>query len=86
MLHNFHLSNFLGSLCVAQNQNKSLFTYKPATKFIIANLKLLTKEGLIYGYVVKQVGAHKQVDVWLKYYDRCPLIRSIKFYTSPGCY
>ena len=85
--HNYHLSNFLGSLKVAQQQKKSSFQYWPATKLIINVARVLREEGFVSGF---SIAAEKKntarITVFLKYYPQtaAPLITTLRTYASPS--
>lgn len=85
--HNYHLSNFLGSLKVAQQQKKSSFKYWPATKLIISVTQVLREEGFISGFsVAPEQKNSRRIEVFLKYYSQtaAPLVTTLQTYASPS--
>jgi small subunit ribosomal protein S8 len=56
----------------------------PASKQKVAILKVLEAEGFIGGFAEVQDGAHKSLQVELKYYQGRPVIEKIKRASRPG--
>jgi hypothetical protein len=50
--HNYHLSNCLGGLAVAQQKKKAFYHYPVATRSIQQNLSFLQREGLIFSFTL----------------------------------
>jgi len=84
--HNCHLSNFLGSLRVAQQKKKVTFSYWPCPKLVISVANALRDEGFIFGYTLTPERETIRIEIRLKYYNTnlTPLITCLKIYASPS--
>ena len=84
--HNYHLSNFLGSLIVAQQQKKVTCTYWPTSKLIIDVARNLRGEGFINGYTITYERNAQRIKVFLKYDPMTtePLLAGLRIYASPS--
>jgi ribosomal protein S8 len=84
--HPYPLSNFLVSLCRAQNKKLSQFIYYKPTQALLQHTRLLYEQGYIAGYHCGFITPHINFVVLdLKYTrDQLPLIRAVHFFSSPN--
>ena len=57
---------------------------EPASKFKMAILDVLKREGYIDGYKVEGEGVKKRLRVYIRYYKGQPVIRHIERVSKPG--
>jgi ribosomal protein S8 len=86
--HSYPLSNFLHALVIAQNKKQSQLRYYNFTKSIRQHAEFLYKHGYIYGYSTFYSTLKPNIGVIvldLKYSSQqLPLIRHVRFYSSPS--
>lgn len=85
-MHNHNLSDFLGSLAVAQQKHKSQITYKRASIYLVENLKIIQQLGYIRGFTIfTHLNRTKGVVVYIRYAsDNFRSALKIRIYSKPG--
>lgn len=76
----FSLNYLLSKLIKGQEKNQLIIEIKKISKLIFQVLDILVKEGFINGYIIK----NEKVFVYLKYYNRKPLINKFFFLSKPS--
>ena len=76
----FSLNYLLSKLINAQEKNQLTVDIKKQSKIILKVLDLLTKEGFIVGYVIQK----KILIIFLKYYNKNPLLTKFYFISKPS--
>lgn len=77
------IADLLTRIRNGQSSNKASVNVPASTKKI-AILEVLKSEGFIAGFKEVQDGAHKNLNVELKYYEGKPVIEQIKRASRPG--
>jgi len=84
--HNYHLSNFLGSVLVAQQKKKAICSYWPCSKIVLESAKALRAEGFISNFSLIEERNSFRIHVHLKYHfaSLVPLLNKLRLYASPS--